>query len=236
MKRVAIGVIAAALIGAAVARAELSATAEVRYLSAVPSTSAGIDLHIAWTDPSAPGGRPAPIKTLVLRFHPGTRIATAAMVRCRASNADVARRGRAACPAASRIGAGHSILATAAAPSIPARVTLYNAAGQIIVLVETGGRTLAVYRDDVRHGTVTVHFALPGGDLAARPPAQGLRQLAHPRRPAASVLPHARGVSVGRALENRRQLHPHRRLDGRSRGDDPVPPGFLIRWLDKSSE
>ena len=163
MRRVAIGVIAAALIGAAVARAEISATAEVRYLSAVPATSAGIDLHIAWSDPSAPGARPAPIKTLVLRFHPGTRIATAAMARCRASNADVARRGRAACPAASRIGSGHSILATAAAPSIPARVTLYNAAGQIIVLVETDGRTLAVYRDDVRHGTVTVHFALPAG-------------------------------------------------------------------------
>ena len=162
-KVAAVGAIAAVLVGAAVAHAVVTATAEVRYLSAVPATSAGIDLHISWTDLAAPGGRPSPIKTLLLRFHPGTRIATAAMVRCRASDGDVARRGRAACPSASRIGSGHSILATATAASIPARVTLYNAARQIIVLVETGGRTLAVYRDSVRKGIVTVHFALPPG-------------------------------------------------------------------------
>jgi len=153
--------VAGVLASVGVAQAEITSTFELRYLSQTPAVSSGIDLHMTWSDPAAPSGRPQALKTLLLRFHSKTRIDTTAMVRCRASDAEVGRRGRAACPTGSRIGSGHSILTTGTAPSFRARVTLFNAARQIIVLVETGGRTLAVYRDDVRNGTVTVNFALP---------------------------------------------------------------------------
>ena len=42
-------------------------------------------------------------------------------------------------------------------------VTLFNARGHIIVLVQVDGRTLTNFRDEVKHGTIHVNAKIPAG-------------------------------------------------------------------------
>src|SRR5207253_7097789 len=94
-------------------------------------------------------------------FNRATKIDTSAGTLCRASNASVLRQGAAACPAASRIGSATSKLTTGSGPPAETKISFLNARNQIIVLVSVSGRTLAVYRDDIKGRKVTVNLALP---------------------------------------------------------------------------
>jgi hypothetical protein len=145
----------------AVASPQFAATFEMTYSKTKPAASAGIDTHMTWSDPGEPGGKPKRVTKIKLLFNPGTRINTAALRRCRASNAAILRQGAAACPKRSLVGSATSELTTGTGAPAETKIGLFNAKRQIIVWVSVSGRTLAVYRDDVKGSNVTVNLALP---------------------------------------------------------------------------
>src|SRR5438093_549322 len=63
--------------------------------------------------------------------------------------------GGAVCPKRSRVGSATSLLTTGTGPPAETRIGLFNANREIIVWVSVSGRTLAVYRDDVKGSNVT---------------------------------------------------------------------------------
>ena len=151
----------AALASPVLASPQFAATFEMTYLPAKARSNAGIDTLMTWSDPGEPGGKPKRVTRIEFRFHPGTKIDTSAVNRCRASNADLLRQGSAACPRATRIGSATSKLTTGTGSPAQTAITFFNARKQIIVFVQASGRTLAVYRDDIEGRRVTVNLGLP---------------------------------------------------------------------------
>jgi hypothetical protein len=155
---------AALLAGAsALASPQFSSTFEMTYLPAKPARSGGIDTFMTWSDPGEPAGKPKRQTSIQFRFHPGTKIDTKALTRCRASNTDVRIEGARACPRSSRLGTATSLVTTNVGPPDRTQITFFNAPRQIIVWVRVEGRNLAVYRDDVKGRVVTVNLDLPSG-------------------------------------------------------------------------
>ncbi len=148
---------------AAYASPQFSSTFELAYLPTQPAASGGIHTFMTWSDPGEPNGKPKRITRIQFRFHPGTRIDTRALRQCRASDVDVRIQGARACPRGSRLGFATSRVITASTPADRTNVTFFNAPRQIIVLVRVEGRTLAVYRDDIKGRVVTVNLDLPNG-------------------------------------------------------------------------
>lgn len=156
-------VVLAALAGMAVpalASEQRAATLEALFTPSTGGAAAAVDLHMTWADPGEPNGKPQQVHKLRLAFPAGTRIDTAAMTRCTATDKQVRAKGVSACPRASRLATGKS-LATTGSSEIHADVVLINARREIIVVVLVDKAVFAVYRDDVTRSTVTVNFALP---------------------------------------------------------------------------
>jgi hypothetical protein len=172
--------------GVVVASPQFAATFTMTHSPSTAGSSAGIETLMTWSDPGEPGGKPKRVTKIELLFNPGTKIDTSAVTRCRASNAAVLRQGAAACPAASKIGSATSKLTTGSGPPADTKIGFFNARKQIIVLVRASGRTLAVYRDDIKSRTVTVNLALP--------PSLSLLEL-H-----AKITPHSRGHGKKRRI------------------------------------
>jgi hypothetical protein len=133
------------------------------YLPTKPAASGGIETFMTWSDPGEPGGKPKRITRIQFQFHPGTKIDTRALRQCKASDIDVRIQGARACPKASRLGFATSKVTTGVTPPDQTQITFLNAPRQIIVLVTVEGRTLAVYRDDIKGRVVTVNLGLPSG-------------------------------------------------------------------------
>jgi hypothetical protein len=133
------------------------------YLSKKPRSSSGLRTLITWADPGAPNQKPKAVKSFRFRFHPGSSLDTSALPACRADDAAVRRLGPRACPSASKLGSGGTEAIAGAAIPVKTVVTLFNARKQIIVLVQTAGRTLTEFRDDVRGRTLTVNAVIPAG-------------------------------------------------------------------------
>src|SRR3954451_12306509 len=163
----------------------------MRYLPQRAGASGGIDTLMTWNDPGEPGAKPKRVTKIRFGFHPGTRIDTRALRQCLASDTNVHIRGKAACPRSSRLGSATSLLKTTTTPTDRAQVTFFNAPRQIIVLVQVEGRTLAVYRDDIKGRTVTVNLDLPAGlsllrlhaKVAPQPRGSGKRRHVYFRNP-----------------------------------------------------
>jgi hypothetical protein len=155
------GAVAMTVTAMAIASPQFAATFEMTHSPSKPGSSAGIDTRMTWSDPGEPGGKPKRVTRIALIFNRGTKIDTSAVTPCRASNAAVLRQGVDACPRSSRIGSATSKLTTGSGPPAETQINFFNARKQIIVLVRTSGRTLAVYRDDIRGTRVTVNLALP---------------------------------------------------------------------------
>lgn len=158
----AAGIVLAAA-GAALASPQFSATFRMTYLSQRPGAPTGQVPLMTWSDPGAPNGVPKVIRRITMKFHPGTRFDTAALARCRASDAEVLSKGASACPAGSRLGTGHTKAAVASGTSFTTDVTLFNARGQIIVLVAADGTPVTEFRDRVKGRTITIEPVLPPG-------------------------------------------------------------------------
>jgi hypothetical protein len=155
------GALALVIVSAAPASPQFAATFEMTYSPTKAHSSAGIHTRMTWSDSGEPGGKPKRVTKIALLFNSGTKIDSSAVTRCRASDATVLRQGTAACPKSSRIGSATSKLTTGAGPPADTQISFLIARKQIIVLVRTAGRTLAVYRDDIKGTRVTVNLALP---------------------------------------------------------------------------
>jgi hypothetical protein len=167
LRRIALASLAAGIVpaaaGLALASSQFSATFRMTYLGREPGAPAGQVPLMTWSDPGAPNEVPKAIKRIDLKYHPGTRFDTSALPRCRASDAEIKSKGVSACPKASKLGLGHTKAVFPSGSGFTTDVTLFNARGQIIVLVTLQGNFLTEFRDRVKGRTITVEPELPPG-------------------------------------------------------------------------
>ena len=167
LRRCAFALLAAlaplAAAGVAPASPRFSSSFQMTYLYREPGAPTGQVPLMTWSDPGAPNKVPKTIKRINLRFHKGTRFDTSALARCHASDAEVMSKGVTACPAASRLGTGHTKAVLPSGAGFTTDVTLFNARGEIIVLVTLGGTPVTEFRDRVKGRTITIEPVLPGG-------------------------------------------------------------------------
>jgi hypothetical protein len=149
--------------GAAVASPQFSATFGLTYLSHTPGAPSGQVPLMTWTDPGAPAEVPKTIEKIELTFHPGTRFDTSALARCHASDDEIKSKGPSACPKASTLGTGHTTAVLSSGSEFVTDVTLFNARGEIIVLVALNGTPVTEFRDRVKGRTITIEPVLPAG-------------------------------------------------------------------------
>jgi hypothetical protein len=157
------GGIALALAGAAFASPKFSATFHMAYLTEKPGAPTGQAPLMTWSDPGAANDVPKAIKRIDMTFHRGTSFDTSALTRCRASDDEIKLKGGSACPASSRLGSGHTNALFPSGSGFTTDVTLYNARGEIIVVVTLQGNVITEFRDLVKGRTISVRPVLPGG-------------------------------------------------------------------------
>jgi hypothetical protein len=133
------------------------------YLSRVPGAASGQVPALTWSDPGAPNGVPKVIKRIVFTFARGTRFDTSALKRCHATDAQLKADGPSACPKASKLGAGHTTGIFSSGDEFVTDVTLFNARGQIIVVVQLNGTVVTEFRDEVSGRKITIEPVLPPG-------------------------------------------------------------------------
>src|SRR5205809_1029027 len=90
--------------GVALASPQFASTVAFTYSSKLPGSPSGFDSLATFSDPGEPAGKPKELIRIRVGFHPGTRIDTAALPRCRASDRDVQLFGLGACPASTKLG------------------------------------------------------------------------------------------------------------------------------------
>jgi hypothetical protein len=156
MRVALVTVIALTTASVAFASPQFSATFHLTYLSRTPGAPSGQVPLMTWTDPGAPAEVPKTIKRIELTFHKGTRFDTSALPRCRAAKAS-------ACPKATTLGTGHTTGVFASGAEFVTDVTLFNARGEIIVLVTLNGTPVTEFRDAVKGRKITIEPVLPSG-------------------------------------------------------------------------
>jgi hypothetical protein len=149
--------------GVAFASPQFASTLTFTYSSKVPRSPAGFDSLATFSDPGEPAGKPKELVRIKVGFHPGTRIDTAALPRCRASDREVRLFGLRACPASTRLGIVHAVGVISTGTSFNPVGHLFNARRAIIVVVTVDGRYITSFRDDVTRDTLTVNFRIPPG-------------------------------------------------------------------------
>ena len=132
------------------------------------SSSTGLHVTMAFTDPSNPSGKAPRLVTAVLTLPQGTMLRTDSAPRCTASDADLTVRGTAACPDDTRVGSGTIQGDTgvgAPVDPITGDDTVFNGPDEIIEVVTPPGMPFAVAVDRLhqRRGTVTAHPPAPPG-------------------------------------------------------------------------
>jgi hypothetical protein len=147
-------------------------TASVRFTTTAPGSVTGVVWKLDYRNPEDPSGKPPAVARTIATFPVGTKFDTGAPVACRASDAELALEGGAACPAQSRVGTGaldvdSGSLVEALVPRIIRNdVTNLSRPGQSILLTEatnTAVHTRTVTRARVSGRTVTTDVPpLPG--------------------------------------------------------------------------
>src|SRR5881409_1258721 len=155
--------VACAATAVALASPQFASTVTFTYSSEVPGSPSGFDSFATFSDPGEPGGKPKELFRIKVGFHPGTRIDTAALPRCRASNREVQLLGLHACPASSRLGIVHAEGVVSSGLHFNPVGHLFNARRAIIVVVTIGGRYATSFRDDLTRDRLQVNFRLPPG-------------------------------------------------------------------------
>jgi hypothetical protein len=149
--------------GVALASPQFASTLAFTYSSQAPGSPSGFDSLATFSDPGEPSGKPKELIRIKVGFHPGTRIDTAALPRCRASDRQVRIRGLRACPASTTLGIVHAEGVVSTGLRFNPVGHLFNARRAIIVVVTIAGRYATNFRDDVTRDTITVNFRIPPG-------------------------------------------------------------------------
>lgn len=111
-------------------------SAELSFTTTQPGAPTGFDYSASFRDPEDPGGDPPPLRRLVIKAPEGASIDTGVVEQCEASDSELRERGQAACPAASRIGAGMALVKPVLLPDVQYRATLFNADHDQLELLE----------------------------------------------------------------------------------------------------
>jgi hypothetical protein len=149
--------------GVAVASPQFATTLTFTYSSATPDSPSGFDSLATFSDPGEPGGKPKELVRIKVGFHPGTRIDTAALPRCTASDTNVRILGLRACPASTRLGIVHAEGVISTGLRFNPVGHLFNARRAIIVVATVDGRYVTSFRDDLTRDKLTVNFRIPRG-------------------------------------------------------------------------
>jgi hypothetical protein len=155
--------VACAAAGVALASPRFASTLAFTFSSQVPGSPSGFDSLATFSDPGEPGGKPKELIRIKVGFHPGTRIDTAALPRCRASDRNVRLFGLRACPASTSLGIVHAVGVISTGQRLNPVGHLFNARRAIIVVVTVDGRYVTSFRDDLTRDTLTVNFRIPPG-------------------------------------------------------------------------
>ena len=144
-------------------RAELTVT----LANQAPAQGTALTLKAVYRDPANPDGKPSPIERVVVDLPAGTRIATAALPQCGASDDELRVRGRGACPEESKVGTGKLVayMGTPADP-VQADVTVFNNRDELVEVVTAEGtdRVLGMDRLHVEGSRLTGNPpSTPGG-------------------------------------------------------------------------
>jgi hypothetical protein len=161
------GVVAGAAAGGALASPQFLSTFQGSYSSQTPGSPSGFDALATWSDAGEPGAKPKEIQKIKVLLNPGSRLDTAALPVCKASDEDVQVRAVRACPAKTILGEvhGQGVYAGGGAP-FNTLATLFNAKRQIIVVVtleNRNGRLLTNFRDDIRRSSITINLKIGRG-------------------------------------------------------------------------
>jgi len=147
-------VLAMALLGPASASAMPSSgpreTVDIQISTARPGASASFTYTATYHAANDPHADPPALRRIVIRPPKGTRIDTTVRPECRATDSDFKNQGDAACPSASRIGAGWVKLKTLGLLTGIFDTTIYNAPRQQAEIAQSGGHTFGVARTYVR--------------------------------------------------------------------------------------
>ena len=89
-------------------------SASLRYVESTPARASGYHVRIDYMNPDDSDAKPPSVSRVVEVFARRTRIDTRVPARCRAGDAELMLRGRAACPRGSVVGSGFIKLDTGA--------------------------------------------------------------------------------------------------------------------------
>jgi hypothetical protein len=168
---VALAIVPAAIIDAVLSPSAAQAAARVDYSDAfttrAPGTASGRVFHDEYFDASDPDAKPPAVQHVHIQFPKGTRIDTAAVPLCTASDAELMAQGAAACDPKSQIGT--EVFSFDTGVDGPNRIvtndiTFLNNTDELIILTQerqTGTRV--VVRGQVTRDTVDFELTpLPG--------------------------------------------------------------------------
>jgi|1186.fasta_scaffold36555_2 hypothetical protein len=162
--------IAAALLAAPAPAAHAGDRSDfaIRFAQHQPAAPTAMTMHIRYKAPGDPDAKPSPIRGVIIDLPEGTGFSAAAAPPCTAGDVELQAEGRAACPPASRIGAGSltAITGITALDPFPTDVTLFRSPEGIIELVsrQGGDQTIAIERLTLRGTRLTASpEAVPGG-------------------------------------------------------------------------
>lgn len=113
-------------------------TVEMTGTTTQPGTPTGTTFTATYHAAGDPNGDPPYMRRMKFLAHPGSRYDTSVPGRCTASDAEIALRGPAACPADSRLGAGSATGKLGGRVSSP-RMDLYNNTDEQILIISTPG-------------------------------------------------------------------------------------------------
>jgi hypothetical protein len=133
-----------------------------------PSSSAGLGYSARYHSATDPEGDPPALRHLVIELPPGTRIDTSVPARCTANDNEIVLVGEAACPPAARIGSGQATVKQLGLGTATYDTVIYNAPDDMLELVKSGDRVLAVVHTYI-HGT-TLDGPVPTCLTGGQPP------------------------------------------------------------------
>jgi hypothetical protein len=157
-------------------------TVDLTTSTAQPGVSAALGYSGRYHAANDPNGDPPALRRLVIELPPGTRVDTSVLPQCTASDSEIMLVGESACPARARIGEGQATVKQVGTGTVSTYDTvIYNADNDMLELVESGGRVLAVVHTYV-HGTTLdgpVPTCINGGDPPSGCPVDELILLAN---------------------------------------------------------
>jgi hypothetical protein len=134
-------------------------TVDNRLTTTRPNSPTGFTYRATYHAAGDPKGRPPYMRKMISYAPPGLRYDTSVPARCTASDLELAARGAAACPAASRVGGGTTDGLWLDRFASTLKVDVFNNAGQQIFVVASPGEA------SVSRGTIqpdgSVEFASP---------------------------------------------------------------------------